>query len=61
MFESFAHSLVLQVHIVVEAVLNRRSVTQAASVHFLHGLTHNVGTGVPIDLKTESFHFNLGK
>lgn len=38
-------------HIIVKAILNGWSVTKAASIDFLHGLSHYVGTGVPINLK----------
>lgn len=41
-------------HIIVKAILNRWSVTKAASIDSLHGLSHYVGTGVPINLKRTS-------
>lgn len=44
-------SLVVQEHVVVEAVLNGGAVAEASSVHLLHGFSQDVGTGVPVHLR----------
>lgn len=43
--------VVLQKHIVVEAIFNRWTVAEAASVHSLHGFSEDVGAGMPVNLQ----------
>ncbi len=50
-----ADLLIFKEHIIVKAILNGWPVTKASSIDSLHGLSHYVGTGVPIHLRKEVF------
>lgn len=51
--------LIFKKHIIVKAILNGWPVTKASSINSLHGFSHYVGTGVPINLKRKRFLKNM--
>lgn len=42
--------IVLQEHVIVEAILDGGTIAETAPVHPLHGFTQDVGAGVPVNL-----------
>lgn len=44
------NSLIVQEHVIVEAILNGGAVAEASAVHPLHGFSQDVGAGVPVHL-----------
>lgn len=43
-------SLIVQKHVIVEAILDGGAVAKASTIHPLHGFPQDVGTGVPVHL-----------
>lgn len=52
---------VLDEHVIIKSVLGGRPVTQVAPVVQLHGLPEDVGTGVPVHLRTQDTGHRLSE
>lgn len=49
--------LIVQVHVIIEAILDGGAIAETAPVHSLHGFTQDVCTGVPVNLKNSHIIF----
>lgn len=53
--------IVLQEHVIVEAIFDGGTIAEAATIYFFHGFTQDMSTGVPVNLYNMKIYCLISK